>query len=330
MDIEKAPPEVMAILPQPPSKLALQYNCLHIVEWLFDSEKKTGKELQSFIHQHRPQVDVHFHEAHSAQDVLTALTKIAEEVERGNAFPIVHIEAHGDVHGEGFHGPAFTGAVEPEWDTLFYTAIGSHLVRINRACKANLILFSAACWGVSALLAAAKGPIPFMVVIGPTISVYPTPLLDATKEFYRHAFPTAGTTKPLDMVVDAASLELGNQGDLQKSSMVQLTYEALVGALWTKCAPDVIRTTALDMADTFHAPGEPIDLSQLHYSNALVRLHQDQGKAARVAWRDRLLMDTCPENLTRFDFDIEGMVRIILDERHAPANKDAIATPAHV
>jgi hypothetical protein len=316
MMLEQAPLDVMNMLPQPPSKLELRYNRLYIVEWLFDDDRKTGSELKSFISQNRPGVDVRLFIAQSKDDVLESLKRIAREIQDEKSFPLLHIEAHGDKGGVGFHGPEFPGAVWPtDEDTLLFADISPILVSINRACNANLILFSAACWGVNALLAASEGPAPFMAVVGPTISTLPRPLLEATKEFYRHAFPVSGPPSSLDSIVDAASRELGTSGDLEVSLMVPLTYQALVNSLWSKCNPDVIRETALDLAKASY-PGGIVDLGQLPYSRAIVALHQDQGRAARAVWGERLLLDTRPENLSRFDFDIEGMVRTILDERN--------------
>jgi len=313
MILDEVPTDIMAKLPAPPSVLELRYNRLYIVEWLYDEDRKTGSDLRDFLREQRPAFDVRLRKGHSKDEVLAILTKIAEEVEDDQALPILQIEAHGDREGLGLYGPGQTN----EEEALSFTTISQPLVRINGACKANLILFSAACWGANALKAAAEGPLPFMAVVGPTDKVHPKPLLEASKEFYRQACPPSGSPNALDVVVNAAALELGAPGDLAVSSMVTLTYQALVKAIWSKCDPEAIRSTALDMADKLRAPGDLFDLSQLPYSSALTTLHQEQGRAARTVWGERLLLDLHPNNWPRFDFDIEGMVRGILDHRYA-------------
>lgn len=190
------------------------------------------------------------------------------------------------------------------------------LAKINRASRANMILFSAACWGHGALMAAADEPLPFMAVVGPTDKVFPTPLLEASKEFYRGAIPKSSERQPsFETVVEASARELGSNKGLAWSSMVHMTYRAMVRGVWEKCDPEIIRSTALNMAATQCSRDGVIDLGAMPFSTAIAGLHQLQGTAARNVWRQRLMLDSWPENSTRFDFDVEGMVRIILDER---------------
>lgn len=219
----RIPTDILTGLPKPPEKQTLRYNCVYIVEWLHDSDRKTGKELQEYLHTRNPELSAQLYAAKSKSDVMTSLREIAENVEKNNEFPMLQIEAHGGRTGLGYYGPdGFSGQELLRWEE-----IRDLLALINKASQANLIVFSAACWGHAALLAAAGGPLPFMAIAGPTDSVDESALLKATKEFYRGALTTDSNTPTFQFVVESSAREIGNADDLAWDSMVRMTYEAL-------------------------------------------------------------------------------------------------------
>lgn len=305
------PSALVEQLPRPPRRLTLRYNHIHIIEWLPEGERRTGKELQDFLIANRPDIPASLHVASSVVDVSSALELIAATTERDGTFPLLQIEAHGGESARGYYGPG----PKTSKDLLPWEAIRDQLARINRSSRANLILFSAACWGLGALMAAAGGPLPFMAIVGPTDSIEPRALLEASKEFYRRALPTTPDTPTIEAVVESSARELGKPDGLAWDSMVEMTYQALLHGLWIKCDPEIIRESALDIAEAQRVPGSILDLSGLPYSTAIDALHRSQGRAAEYAWRERLYLDEWPENEARFAFDIEGLVRMILDAR---------------
>lgn len=315
-EYEVVPEKLAARLPRPPGKQTFRFNRICIVEWLYAAEWKTGNLLAYFLRKNWPEVDVHFQRARSKKGVLDALCLIADEADREGTYPLLQIDAHGGKEALGYYGPGETG----EEELLRWVEMRDVLTRINRASRANLIVFSAACWGHGALMAATGAPLPFMAIVGPTESVDSGPLLEASKEFYRHALSKTSGTSSFEMAVEESARQMGNLNGMARDSMVAMTYDALVRGVWTKCKPHVLRSTALDMAmAAFCSADGVVDLQTLPYSSAVTRLHQDQGKAARNTWRERLLLDTWPENEARFGFDVEAMVRIILDERFSEA-----------
>lgn len=312
-EYDDVPPELAIRLPRPPTSVTMRYNRVCIVEWLYPDERKTGEQLQDFLRRHKPDAECTYVGAHSKQDVLRALDDIARATEREGVLPLLHIEAHGDKDATGYAGPDGAGNEERlSWDEMRDT-----LVRINSASRANLVLFSAACWGLGAVMAATEGPLPFMVVAGPTLKVLPGPLLEATKEFYRHALPKDMKTASFEMAIESAARELGQIEGILFDSMITMTYRSLRKGLWTKCEPNRLRRDALNMSEAMPKHGRVVDLGVLPYSTALMLLHQKQGQAALATWRKRMLLNTYPENEQRFGFDVERMVKLILDERCA-------------
>jgi hypothetical protein len=292
--------------------MELRYNSVYIVEWLYAHDRKTGQELRDFLNLNKPEIQVVLIEVQSKADFLGALQRIAGEVERDRSLPLLQIEAHGGPDASGYYGPGPTGQQE----MLSFDDSCIPFNRINRASRANLILFSAACWGHGALMAGAEGPLPFMAIVGPTDSVCPKPLFEASKEFFRGALPKNDETPAFATVVEDSARALGNSDGLAWSSMVKLTYDALIRGVWEKCDPQVMQTTALNMAATQCALDGVVDVGKFPYSTAIAGLHQQQGQATRKVWQERLMLDTWSENIQRFDFDVEGMVKIILDARY--------------
>jgi hypothetical protein len=299
-------------LPRPDFRMKLRFNSIYIVEWLKPGDRKTGEDLADFLRMRRPEVGIQLYRASSGDDVLHALSEVASAVKGGQALPLLHFEAHGGQEALGYYGPGRTASEE----VLTWERLRNPLVRINRASKANLIVFSAACWGFGALMAAASGPLPFMAIAGPAVSIGEGSLLRASKEFYRGAIQSDLETTAMELLVSSSARELETPGGLAWNSMLELNYDAFVNGIWLKCDPESIFDSALDIGYSQMVADGTLDISSLPYSSALSALHLRQGRAARASWRRQLLLDSCPENASRFDFDIEKMVRMILDERY--------------
>lgn len=142
----------------------IQVHRLVVVEWLSDSDQKTGHALVTHLHSRQPGLAVEYVRCNSRQDVFNALEEAGDSIKTKGA-PVIHFEAHGYTVGDvalGLKGPGKTGPVEIiEWREL-----ETVLRTINILSEFNLIVVAAACLSESVLFGIKANDIaPFVAAV---------------------------------------------------------------------------------------------------------------------------------------------------------------------
>lgn len=286
--------------------LALSFDYVLIVEWLFDEDERTGGSLARWLLGKLPPERVVYVECSSPDELESALLRALDDIPtRGT--PIVHIEAHGEdpVAGQtpgGFVGPDGEGGRELlAWDWL-----ANALRPLNIASGLNLLVVGAACYGEGLMLGAEGGEqMPFVAVVGYTEKVLWQSLRDSLLELYRCLLLDR---MELGLAVEEANRQLHrpDDADLRLTSMV------------VQLAESFIEGTARSIQNLkARFPLEPskgqdyVDRSGLATLSptALNLLRRGLEQAWNVTW----LLQGNPKNVERFSIDQDRLIELAIE-----------------
>jgi hypothetical protein len=128
-----------------------------------------------------------FRSAYGRDEFFKAIDELRVDFAAKGRSPILHIEAHGDEHGEG--------VVLGSGEFVAWTELRPVMEEINRLTKFNLLVVMATCKG--AYLIQSMRPTqraPFWGVIGPNRTVYDIEMQRALDAFYRKLVATQDGT----------------------------------------------------------------------------------------------------------------------------------------
>lgn len=272
--------ELLASLPKPAIAGIITTSNVWIVEWLYDSDRKTGAELHSYLSEKRPGWSKHY-PCHSKNEFLEAIRSAVIFARENSANPILHLEAHGGL--DGLEGPdTILGNAFVSWEEL--TPL---LQQLNIETRANLVLVTAACTGFAAVLAAACGPqAPCIAIVGPSSTVNPSELLKSMKEFYRGWM---GGKPKLEDIAANASRELTSSALIDTESFVDTAYQSMIELVVERTRPD----------------GPWLEKQFLLWLP----------KRMQKYWNQLFMIDIYPENKSRLWFDVRSCIAKILDAR---------------
>ena len=273
--------EIAERLPKPPARVQVQVTNIWIVEWLFDDDRQTGRELHAWANERRSGWAAHI-SCRSKAEVLAAIAKAAERAAESPLVPVLHLEAHGATNAEGLVGPDGAGGRELlRWDELI-----DPLQNLNAATRCNLVLVAAACTSISGLKAFTRGPrAPALALVGTCEPIADGRLLEAMKEFYRCLI---GGRRSLDEMVDSASRESAPVA-LVVQPFMELAYESLVEALFFAARPIAARP--------------------LHLATEQLLT---KGPAVQGDWDFMFMADRDPANADRFGLDVGALLRVLV------------------
>jgi hypothetical protein len=259
-------------LPRPPKTGSVRTSHLWVIEWLNESDRKTGTELSKWAEGSR-QNWAHLSPCQSKADVLSAIKAATAFALKNQASPILHIETHANEEGISALG-----------EYILWGELTPYLQELNKATKCNLVIVMAACHGFASILASTRGPLaPCVVTVGPTGTVESKEILDAMKELYRRWMDTS---PKLEEITESASRELVS-AELEAESFVLTTYESLVDMLSEKA--DGKAWWIMDIAQRAFLP-----------------------RRLQKYWDTMFMINLYPENRIRFGLDVKLLVRMIL------------------
>lgn len=293
-------PEEEALLEQfrgiPRPQGTLRVSKIWIVQWLASGERETGAELADWANQRRSGW-AEFYRCQTKQEVFDAIVGEAAHARTKGGSPILHIEAHGNETGitPDQHGSSYI-----LWDELT-----EPLQRVNEASGCNLLVVMAACIGNAAVLALTRGPrAPAIVLIGPTDTISPTSLFDASKEGYR---AISRDDASIDAMVSGMSAESGRVPFVYHR-FTEMAYDALVPDLVRSARPEEIEKRKV-RAVQFLTENRGMSIVQ---AVDAMRQHPEsfEGiKESQQIWDEMFCVDTCPENKERFELDMAEIYR---------------------
>jgi len=169
-----------------------------VIESLPDGELKTGRKLVegnlSEATLRFPNLELGFETPSNREEFLGILDRVYAECVATAKFPLLHIECHGCPEGLQM----------ASGEVVNWSEIREQFISINSACRLNLVVVLAACYGVHVLNLATKlDRAPFWAVIAPEKEVTAGHVQAGFDAFYKEFF------KALDG--DAAIAALNHQ-----------------------------------------------------------------------------------------------------------------------
>lgn len=276
-----------------------------IIEWLADSDRKTGTELAQRLQTWGSSVELRA--CCNAAEVLAALYDALEKLRTDGEVPVIHIEAHGleapqPSDDSGISGPDGHGGEEQ----LLWSQMAPLLGIINVESRFQLLLVGASCYGLTALDGFnIKQAAPFAALVGFATTVQERSLFEGMVELYRQLLLASHRNIP--EAVRAANREL-NIG------------EALITTSFSAFAEGVIRSYARHelepsyrLSENERLVREKLNMGQVVSLGEMTRLHSLISlRNCQQAVRIWFAYDVIPENRNRFRIDVE---RIFNQER---------------
>lgn len=270
----------------------LRVSNIWIIQWLPSGDRETGTELADWANQRRPGWAA-LYRCQSKHEVIEAIASSASYARSAECSPVLHIEAHGGENG--ILGPDENGVKS----TILWEELTEPLQQLNEATGCNLLVIMAACIGNAGVQSFTRGPrAPAIALIGPTETILPWNLLEATKEGYR--LIESGDADLDDMVSGMSS----------ESGAVAFVDHRFTAMFYDVFMSDLIRSARPKEKEQRRSIGiEQLMLrgaSREQAENALKRQPEATSgvREFQQVWDQMFCIDVCPENQERFGLDM--------------------------
>ena len=117
------------------------------------------------------------HSVSNGADLNELLSRLAYEAERGDSWPLVHIESHGD----------HDGLQLANGDLIRWADLQPRFLRLNKTTRNHLFVVMAACWGfhsIKAMLDVTDHAVSLRLLAGPAQETSSGKIEDAMMGFY--------------------------------------------------------------------------------------------------------------------------------------------------
>jgi len=299
MNLTDTEQKIFERLPHPPQDGSIKKpTIIWIVEWLSPDDQRTGGQLHEWVHKHCATKSKYF--------VCRSKKEVTRTIERATLFagndtiPLLHIEAHGDE--SGLEGPNRVGDLE----TLTWDELTVPLQKLNLHTRCNLVVFIAACTGFAGIKVFFKGPLaPAVALAGPAAPIYPSDLLQGTKEFYRRL---RDKRPHLDKMVDSASTEVGTT-IFELEPFVVLAFEAFAEQLIISNRPEE-RHLQIDRLRGMMSTKTPYSAAKIEnrLKTRLTLPLEMTKKHQQSLWDKMFMIDLFPNNQKRFGVDWSAII----------------------
>lgn len=245
-------PELLARLPQLPAVASVpRPHRIWIVEWLSETDKRTGFQLYEWLEEQFPDWSSYYR-CTNKQEVLDSIECATQYANNSLGLPLLHLEAHGN--GLGLAAAReFSDDQFLSWDELV-----DPFQALNLGTRCNLIIFVASCIGFAGIQAFARGPrAPAVAMVGPDSVLGENVLFRGTKELYRRLCDKGAS---LTEAAESASRETSPAG-FEVEPLACMAFESLVMAL-TKYTPD-----ELPPADIIQAAWDELFMIDIYPAN---------------------------------------------------------------
>jgi hypothetical protein len=270
----------------------MKFNKIYIIQYLGESEYKTGQRLYEDLLQWAPIKDkrysVDFKSISNKEELFQRFGFIAEESRQKNILPILHLECHGCKDGLRLSNNELVN-----WEEL-----RGKLTKINIYCRNNLLLVLAACQGGYIIeLLSPECRAPFAGVIAPEKERTSGQIEKDFKSFYKEFLNSFDGNKAIEML---------NKDGLIDSSYIFVGCDYIFGKVFreyfNKLCKGKTFERRIENLVTQAINSWLVDLSKL----SIVRKYlKNYLKNPEISF-DRLknnffMLDLYPENIDRFN-----------------------------
>ncbi|MGE0593534.1 MAG: hypothetical protein AB7G23_06390 [Vicinamibacterales bacterium] len=279
---------------------------IHIIEWLRDSDRRTGWELFGEVEPmgivSNPRVDVAFYRVATRDAFIDVIRAIENEFRRTSRLPLLHIETHGNDDGIGIAADnGFT-----------FLELMEELIPLNGLTGLRLLVVLAAChgiWGMKMFQPATRSAA--LAIIGPHRKVDDDEVARGLQAFYRGMFAHRGGDRAIQEMNDAIKPGEMTFGALHAELLFKKVYREFHRQL---CTPESIERRLDAMIPEWHAQaridfGRDVTDRELERARALARHHLEAHDGNFADFRRHYFwMDQFPDNEGRFPVTLADCV----------------------
>lgn len=176
------------------------FNKIYVIESLdSNKEKQTGKELYNDLlrwkeQEHNGKLQAELIQIENKKEFFKCLTSIADDCEKTNLMPILHIEIHGNTEGLSLISGEF----------VYWSELCDNLSHINSIIGNHLFMTLAVCNGAYLMsqIKLAK-PAPFFGFIGSFDSLKAEDIMIRYSEFYKEFFTSFNFSQAIQNLFNA-------------------------------------------------------------------------------------------------------------------------------
>jgi len=224
-------------------------------------------------------------------DLAITLKRILEQARTGGVIPIIHFDGHGNKKGLSL----------PSGETYPFTRLVEQLREINVAIKNNLVVLFSGCETAHALKETSiLEPCPYFMLFAPDDLVRASDV-DCFREFYRQLLTSGSLSEAIKAFNSKGPsshyLTLFSQDLFARAS------EAYLKQHYVDDGPYEHYRQIIEKAETQLTPEQSGTVEQ--------RIFGDQAGSLRKLFDRFMTLDVYPENLTRFQLDIDEIENVV-------------------
>lgn len=172
-----------------------------IIQSLFTDDEFTGtklhEDLEIINRFHDIGLEIELINVHKSHELFEALHKVEYQTREDGIYPLLHIEIHGNKDR--------TGLILSCGDCVSWRDLKDPLTKINVACRLNLIVVLAVCYGAHLIqIIQLIDRAPFWAVIAPTEEIKTGFILKSFYAFYRTLIETGNGNDAIKALANAS------------------------------------------------------------------------------------------------------------------------------
>lgn len=197
---------------------------------------KLHEDLETLSAYHDIGLNVELVNVHYKQDLFDALNKLEQQARSDATYPLIHFEIHGSDDA--------TGLILSSNNYVGWSELKRPLTNINIACKLNLIIVLAVCYGAHLLeILQPTDQAPFWGLIGPIEKVGSGLILKSFYEFY-HTLISTGRGNDAFRSLEKEIKKQNYDGKYQFMNAEALFKKVYQRYIKTECTPKRIQYRA--------------------------------------------------------------------------------------
>ena len=268
-----------------------KFNKIYIVESLHEDEEKTGRNLYNQLKPLEAKYDslkIVFCEVHSRQEWDDWMSTILNDCNTNGAYPIIHLEIHGQEEGIGFTNGDFINVEE----------INKQFRAINLASECNLFITLGVCEGLYVLFGVKIDKLmPYCGAIGSFDDLWNKDIKLRYAEFYDAFFRTFNIYEAYKSLM---TIETGYDPKYRYIPVDEIFYKCYQHYLDQGCTKEAVKQRAVESQSISRLPLTNRSRKR-KFDRDFIKLEKKTRLAEyRRAAKSFFALDAYPENADRF------------------------------